>query len=78
MKIFRVLFFSLAAILSLSLLSSGRNPLAQWRGWAEYMRPGMMGGWGTGFFGGILMLVFWVPIIFGLIFLIKWLIQSVK
>ena len=30
----------------------------QYGGWG--MGPGMMGGWGTGWFGGILMIVFWI------------------
>jgi putative membrane protein len=38
----------------------------------------MMGGWGMGWFGSILMLVFWVLVIVGLVFLIKWLIQTTK
>ena len=48
-----------------------REALAQWgnnQGW--HMGPGMMGG------GGIFMIVFWVLILVGLVFFIKWLIQS--
>jgi putative membrane protein len=38
----------------------------------------MMGGWGMGWIGSIFMIVFWVLVIIGLVFLIKWLIQSTK
>ncbi|UCD83033.1 MAG: SHOCT domain-containing protein [Desulfobacterales bacterium] len=40
------------------------------------MGPGMMGGWGMGWFGGIIMIIFWILILVALVFLIKWLVQS--
>jgi putative membrane protein len=43
-------------------------------GWG--MGPGMMGGWGVGWFGGIFMIVFWILILVGLVFVIRWLIQA--
>ncbi len=71
------LLLGLTASLPLSLAS---NVFAQQRGdydgWG--MGPGMMGGWGMGWFGMIFMLVFWVLVVVGLAFLIKWLIQATK
>ena len=46
----------------------------RYQGWN--MGPGMMGGWGMGWFGGIFMVVFWILILVGLVFVIRWLLQA--
>ena len=59
------------------ILFSPTAALAEWgdnRSW--HMGPGMMGGWGMGWFGGIFMMVFWILVLVGLVFLIKWLVQT--
>jgi putative membrane protein len=47
-------------------------PLAQ-RGEPRTWGPGMMGNWGFGWFGPIMMLVFWGLIILVLILVVRWL-----
>ncbi|MFC1535441.1 SHOCT domain-containing protein [Thermodesulfobacteriota bacterium] len=70
---------SFSVSLSLLFLLTGIEAFGQGRGYGDWnMGPGMMGGWGMGWFGGIFMLVFWALVIVGLIFLIKLLIQSSK
>jgi putative membrane protein len=55
--------------------------LAQWRGrgydWGH--GPGMMGGeFGGGLLGAIIMVAFWIAVIVGIVFLIRWLALSTK
>jgi len=64
-----VSLISLFSIYSDAIAQQGRP-----EGWN--MGPGMMGGWGMGWFGGIFMILFWILILIGLVFVIKWLIQS--
>lgn len=69
----------LAAGLTSFFCLSADEALAQWRGSGDWhMGSGMMDGWGMGWVGGIFMLAFWVLVIVGLIFLVRWLIQSTK
>ncbi len=61
----------------ISLFSIYSDTFAQqgrYDGWG--MGPGMMGGWGMGWFGGIFMIVFWILILVGLVFVIRWLVQT--
>ena len=68
---------TLSAMALFTIFFSSTEALAGWgdnQGW--HMGPGMMGGWGMGWFGGIFMMIFWVLVLVGLVFLIKWLIQT--
>ena len=67
----------LAGLFIVCVLTPWNLALAQGGRYDDWhMGPGMMGGWGMGWFGGIFMMIFWVLILVGLVFLIKWLIQS--
>ncbi len=53
--------------------------LAQGRCYDWGVGPGMMGGgYGIGWFGGIIMIAFWVAVIVGIILLIRWLIIATR
>jgi putative membrane protein len=56
-----------------------KEAAAQWRGYDYGHGPGMMGwGSGMGWFGGIIMVIFWIAVIVGIILLIRWLIISTR
>jgi len=61
-------------ILGLYPITSAFAQQGRYDGWG--MGPGMMGGWGMGWFGGIFMIAFWILILVGLVFVIRWLIQA--
>lgn len=55
------------------------NIFAQWRGYGWDMGPGMMGGgYGMGWAGAVIMFAFWILVIVGIIFLIRWLAVSTR
>jgi putative membrane protein len=54
----------------------GKNAWAQWGG-GYGMGPGMMGwGYGMGWMGMIFMAAFWIAVLVGIAFLIRWIVVS--
>lgn len=67
----------LTAVFALTFLYPMHMALAQGGRYEDWhMGPGMMGYWGMGWFGGIFMIVFWILILVGLVFVIRWLVQA--
>jgi putative membrane protein len=65
-----VLFF----LILLNPLNAAQAQYGRYGNWG--MGPDMMGSWGMGWFGGIFMIVFWILILVGLVFVIRWLVQA--
>jgi putative membrane protein len=78
MKMKRVIQFIMVSIFGL-IISTARNAFAQWGGgYGGGHGPWMMGGYGMGWFGGIFMVIVWIVVIVGIVFLIRWLVQSTR
>ncbi len=74
----RILQFIMGSIFGLIIFTAS-TAFAQWGGgygWGH--GPWMMGGYGGGWFGGIFMIVFWIIVVIGIVFLIRWLVQSTR
>lgn len=78
MKYIKSLTTGAITALALSIVFfSSTEALARWgdnQSW--HMGPGMMGGWGMGWFGGIFMIIFWIIVLMALVYFVKWLIHS--
>lgn len=55
-------------------LNAARAQYGRYGDW--HMGQSMMDSWGMGWFGGIFMILFWILILVGLVFVIRWLVQA--
>ena len=61
------------------LITVLKEIVAQGRGYDWGMGPGMMGGgYGIGWFGPLIMIAFWIVVIVGIVFLIRWVVISTR
>ena len=61
------------------LITVLKEIVAQGCGYDWGMGPGMMGGgYGIGWFGPLIMIAFWIAVIVGIVFLIRWLVISTR
>lgn len=69
--------FKKAIVILACIFVLAKNGLAQPWGYWGHMGPGMMGwGYGAGWIWSIIMLAFWIAVIVGIFFLIRWLVTS--
>ena len=73
MKQVLMLIFSASVLASGQAFAQQRNDYGGWGMW-----PGMMWGFPMGWFAMIFMSIFWIAAIVGLIFLVRWLVQSTR
>lgn len=77
MRAIKIIGLSLVAVLIFFFIPWSSGALAQRvnsQGW--HLGPGMMWGTGMGWYGGLFMIVFWILVLLGLFFFVKWLVQS--
>ena len=61
------------------LITVLKEIVTQRRGYDWGMGPGMMGGgYGIGWFGPLIMIAFWIAVIVGIVFLIRWIVISTR
>jgi putative membrane protein len=75
MEMKRITLGTLFTVGAFGALLAG-NAFAQWRGDEGGCGLGMMGRYGMGSFGFIIMIAFWIAVIVGIVLLVRWLVTS--